>query len=72
MQGNIPFFKLWNIAQRCFHYVGTMDGIYPASLNWSDIESIARINKIKLNRVLLNKLNVAERLSIEESYSKKR
>ena len=72
MQGNIPFFKLWNIAQRCFHCVGTMEDIYPTALNWSDIESIARINKIKLNRILVNKLSVAERLSIEESHSKKR
>lgn len=72
MQGNMSFFKLWNITQRCFHYVGTMDGIYPTALNWCDIESIARIHKIKLNRILLMKLKVAERLSIEESYSKKR
>lgn len=72
MQGNIPFFKLWNIAQRCFHYVGTMDGIYPMSLNWTDIESIARINKIKLTRILIEKLNVAESLSIEESNTKRK
>ena len=72
MQGNIPFFKLWNVAQRCFHYVGTMDGIYPMSLNWTDIESIARINKIKLTRILIEKLNVAESLSIEESNTKRK
>ena len=71
MQGNIPFFKLWNVAQRCFHYVGTMDGVFPVSLNWVDVRTLAQLHHIKLNSMMLAKLNIAEEKSIEESNKKR-
>lgn len=64
------FLKFWNVISRCFHYVGTMDGVYPVSLNWTDIETMARINHVKLNSVMISKLQIAETKTIEE-YSKK-
>ena len=70
LRGNIKFLKFWNKVSRCFHYVGTMEGIYPVSLNWTDVETMARINNVKLNSVMLSKLEIAENKTIEE-YNKK-
>lgn len=71
LKGNISFLKFWNKVSRCFHYVGTMDGVYPVSLNWTDIETMARIHKVKLNSAMLSKLEIAQDKTMEE-YNKKR
>ena len=68
---NIVFLNFWQKVSRCWHYVGTMEGIYPVSLNWVDVETLARLNHIKLNSMMLAKLNIAERKSIEESNKKR-
>lgn len=72
LRGNIQFLQFWNKIARCFHYVGTMDGIYPVSLNWADVETMARLNNLKLNSIMLSKLMLAEGKTIEEFNSKKR
>lgn len=72
MPGNIDFLRFWNSVSRCFHFVGTMEGIYPVSLNWTDIETMARITHVKLTPRLLQKLSVAEQKTIEESTTKRK
>lgn len=62
----------WNKISRCFHYVGTMDGIYPVSLNWVDVETMAKLTRVKLNSKMLKKLSVAEEMTIKESTKKGR
>ena len=47
-----------------------MEGVYPVSLNWTDVETMARISNIKLTQRFINKLSVAEEKSIEESRTK--
>lgn len=71
LKGNILFLQFWNRVSHCFHYVGTMDGIYPVSLNWTDVEAMSRLTKIKLNSVMLSKLEIAQSKTIEE-FSRKR
>lgn len=71
LRGNVLFLRFWNSVSRCFHYVGTMDGIYPVSLNWTDVETMARINHVKLNSSMLAKLEIAQDKTIEECNKKR-
>ena len=61
----------WNKVNRCFHYASTMDGIYPVSLNWTDVETMARLTRVNLNSKTLKKLSIAEEMTIQESIKKR-
>ena len=72
LENNVTFLAFWNKVSRCFHYVGTMDGVYPVSLNWVDVETMARLTRVKLNSKMLKKLSLAEEMTIKESTKKGR
>lgn len=48
-----------------------MDNAYPVSLNWTDVETMARICNVKLTRNMIDKLVIAEQKTIEESTKRK-
>lgn len=48
-----------------------MDGVYPVSLNWVDVETMARLTRVKLNSKMLKKLSLAEEMTIKESTKKR-
>jgi len=44
-----------------------MERVFVAGFNWTDIEALARMQKITLGRSLVEQLRVIERLLVKES-----
>lgn len=64
---NIRFLRIWNLVSNSFFYVSTMESVVPTGMNWTNVESILRLSRIKASRMLIRRIMVAERLTIERA-----
>ena len=66
-ENNIKFMRVWNLISNSFFYISTMDNVIPSGLNWTNVESIFRLTRIKPTRLLIRRIRVAEQLTLERA-----
>lgn len=66
-EDNVRFLRIWNLVSNSFFYVSTMENVIPVGMNWTNVESIFRLSHVKASRMLIKRIMVAERLTIERA-----
>lgn len=61
---------VWRMVQRCWKYVSTMAGVYPVGLDWLEVDFLTRTYGIEMSAMLLEKLQVIEKIQIEAALEK--
>ena len=66
-EGNIKTMQFFGVAANCVRYVGTMDGVLVAGIDWVNLQALAKLNHVKITRSMMRRLGVIESLLIKES-----
>nr|DAY74279.1 MAG TPA: protein of unknown function DUF1799 [Caudoviricetes sp.] len=71
LEGNKEIVKIRHLTINCIRYVIGLGGVAAMGFDWSGIEAICRMSRIRMNRPTVEKLRILEDVTLKYLNKKK-